>query len=271
MLPTVDFCGLELTRMVIGANPFGGYSHQNPRRDAEMRDWNTPDRIRETWARAEAAGINGFVTNNETPHVIDTTAAYLADGGQLTWIAQVNNNREPDFIAALNRVKEIGASAAFLHGGVMDSYYQRRDEDGLRRAIEHGKSLGLPMGTAGHTPAVHYWIDSLNVVDFHVVCFFNCGSVHAGRGDRFYLGDVFEAVKCIQALDKPCIGYKIVGSGRLCPRMAFEYAFSNIKPGDIVNVGMHRGDRDDMVEANVAMLSEVLDELGVAEYATTPA
>ena len=33
MLTSVDFCGLKVTRLVIGANPFGGYSHQNPARN----------------------------------------------------------------------------------------------------------------------------------------------------------------------------------------------------------------------------------------------
>jgi hypothetical protein len=42
--------------------------------------------------------------------------------------------------------------------------------------------------------------------------------------------------------------------------MAFEYAFEHIKPGDVVNVGMHRGDNDDMVEQNV---THVLRTLGV--------
>ena len=67
MLPTVDFCGLTVTRLIIGANPFGGYSHQNPERDKEMRGYYTTERILETWARAEAAGINTMITNNETP------------------------------------------------------------------------------------------------------------------------------------------------------------------------------------------------------------
>ena len=35
MLPTVDFCGLKVTRLVIGANPFGGYSHQSEKRDKD--------------------------------------------------------------------------------------------------------------------------------------------------------------------------------------------------------------------------------------------
>ena len=56
MLPTVQFCGLTVTRLIIGANPFGGYSHQNPQRDQEMKSYYTVERIKETWGRAEAAG-----------------------------------------------------------------------------------------------------------------------------------------------------------------------------------------------------------------------
>ena len=49
MLPTVNFCGVEMTKMLIGANPFGGFSHQNKERDEQMRSYHTPERIIETW------------------------------------------------------------------------------------------------------------------------------------------------------------------------------------------------------------------------------
>ena len=91
-----------------------------------------------------------------------------------------------------------------------------------------------------------------------MVCFFNCGSLHAGKGDRFRLADAFAGVECIRSIQKPCIGYKIMGAGRIDPAMAFEFAFENIKPGDVVNVGMHRGDKDDMVEENVAIVKGIL-------------
>ena len=48
MLPAVDFCGLSVTRLIIGANPFGGYSHQNTDRDQEMRAYYNVARIKET-------------------------------------------------------------------------------------------------------------------------------------------------------------------------------------------------------------------------------
>lgn len=48
-----------------------------------------------------------------------------------------------------------------------------------------------------------------------------------------------------------------MGAGRIEPRTAFEYAFGAIKPTDVINVGMHRGDKDDMVKENVALTQEI--------------
>ena len=258
MLQTVEFCGLEVTRLIIGANPFGGFSHQNSERNQEMIAYYTPERIRETWVRAWDAGINTMITNNETPHVIQTTAEYLAEGGPLQWIGQISSRNFPNMQAAISRAVDIGCKAAYLHGGFVDGLYKEKNEKALRAYIRHGQSLGIPTGVAGHKPEVHDWVDSLDLVDFHVVCFFNCGSLHSGLGHKFKLADAFHAVECIKRLKKPCIGYKIMGAGRIDPAMSFEFAFENIKPNDVVNVGMHRGDKDDMVEENVAHVRKVL-------------
>ena len=266
MLPTVDFCGLNATRLIIGANPFGGYSHQTPERDKEMVEYHTVERIKETWQRAEAAGINTMISNNETPHVLQAVREYLGDGGALQWIAQVNCN-EKDMLEAADEAVEIGAKAIFFHGGRVDGLYAERDESTLGSWIGRAQSHGIPAGVAGHLPAVHYWVDSLNLVDFHAVCFFNCGSLHDGRGLRFKLRDVGPAAECTRKIRKPCIAYKIMGSGRMDPHMSLEYAFEMIKPTDVVNVGMHRGDKDDMVEENVAFVEQVLSTGGTHETA----
>lgn len=258
MLPTVDFCGLKVTRLIIGANPFGGFSHQNAARDAVMKTWSTPERIKETWGRASKAGINTMITNNETPHVIQTVEEYLAGGGPLQWIAQLSNRSFPSMEATIDRAIEIGAKAAYIHGGIVDDLYLRQDAKTLRQWVDHAKSKGLPIGVAGHDPAAHDWVDSLDVVDFHAVCFFNCGSLHSGKGDKFKLADAFAAAACVKRIAKPCIAYKILGAGRINPVMAFEFALESIKPGDVVNVGMHRGDKDGIVEENVTIMTGVL-------------
>ena len=262
MLPTVDFCGLKVTRLVIGANPFGGFSHQSKERDQEMRAYYTVDRIKETWARAEAAGINTMITNNTTPNVIQAVREYIGGGGKLQWIAQVNDLKREGMIAAIDQAAEIGAKAIYTHGRRTEDLFHAHDEKQMHEWMDRIRSHGIPAGVAAHGAEVHDWVDGLGAADFHAVCFYRCGSLHDGLGLKFKLRDVPAATACIRRIAKPCIGYKIMASGRVDPQMAFEYAFENIKPTDVVNVGMHRGDLDDMVEANVRLAEQVLAALG---------
>jgi len=258
MLPTVDFCGLKLTRLLIGANPFGGYSHQNPERDKAMREYYTCERIKATWDRALKAGINTMVTNNETPHVVQAVTEYLKAGGRLQWIAQINGRTKADVCKSIDEAVAIGCKAIYLHGALVDDAFSRKDSEAIKTWCDHARSLKIPAGVAGHSPQAHLWVHGLGFADFHAVCFFNCGSLHSGKGNKFRLADMKLAVDAIHAIKKPCIAYKIMGAGRIDAHMAFEYAFANIKPGDVVNVGMYRGDKNDMVEENIGMVQTIL-------------
>ncbi|MDD5687054.1 MAG: hypothetical protein PHE88_04395 [Elusimicrobia bacterium] len=262
MLPVVNLCGLKITRLIIGANPFAGFSHKNKERDAEMMAYYTPERICETWDRAYAAGINTMITNNETLRVINTVKEYLKNGGSLQWIGQIANRTHSSMFEAIDEAVAIGAKAIFFHGMIVDDLCEQRDDGTLREWVQHARSHSIPVGVAGHSPATHKWVDSLDLVDFHVVCFFNCASVHAvNKDERWNLSDIFSAVECIRRIRKPCIGYKIMGAGRIDPAMAIEFAFENIKPGDMVNVGIYRGDKDNMVEENADIVRKILEKI----------
>jgi hypothetical protein len=258
MLPSVKFCGLNVTRLILGGNPFGGYSHQNRQRDKEMLAYYTVARIQETWERAEAAGINTIITHNTTEHVLQAVREYCAAKGPLQWIAQVATRPGQSMEEAIDEAVRIGCRAMYFHGGLVDEAYEKKDEAKLRGWCERARAAGVPAGVAGHAPKAHLWVDKLGVADFHAVCLFNCGSLHQGKGDKFKLSDVAPAVACIRRIRKPCIAYKIMGAGRMDARMAFEYTFENIKPTDVANVGMHRGDKDGMVEENAALVREIL-------------
>jgi hypothetical protein len=260
MLPIVDFCGLNVTRLIIGANPFGGYSHQSQERDEEMRTFYTVNRIKETWKYAEQAGINTIITNNETPHVLQAVREYLNEGGALQWIAQVNKREKDEMANAVAEAVNIGCKAIYFHGALVDNAYEEKNESDIRQWCDIVRSHDIPVGVAGHSPEAHLWVNDLNIVDFHAVCFFNCGSLHYGKGEKFRLGDINSAVKCINSIEKPCIGYKIMGAGRIAPEIAFDYAFSNIKSTDVVNVGMYRGDNDNMVKENATIVRKILGE-----------
>lgn len=259
MLPTVDFCGCTVTRLILGANPFGGFSHQNEQRDKEMLKYYTKDRIIETWKRAETAGINTMISNNETEHVFQAVTEYLSSGGSLQWIAQIACRNHSNMFEAIDEAVNIGCSALYIHGSYVDDIYRHKDEEKIWRWCDHARSADIPVGVAGHSPDVHAWIDSLDITDFHAVSFFNCGSLHDEKGHKFNLNDLRQSTECIRSISKPCIAYKIMGAGRIDPRMAFEQAFTDIKPSDVVNVGMYLGDKEDMIEENVDIVHEILE------------
>ncbi len=259
MLTRVDFCGLEVSRLIVGGNPFSGFSHQSAERSEEMLDYYTVARIKETLARAEAAGINTAIMRSDA-HIHRLLREYYNEGGQIQWIAQVPGDRSsPDFRVDARRAVAAGARAAYLHGGLLDACFADRDAEGFAQLVDIMREGGVPVGAAGHSPEAHLWARDLGLpLDFHVVSFYNCGSLHDGKGDRFKPEDPPHAVAAIRQMDTPCIGYKIMAAGRVPAREAFEYAFANIKPGDCVNVGVYRGDRDDMVEENVRMVEEIV-------------
>ncbi len=260
-LPKVPVGGLLVTRLILGSNPFAGVSHQSAARNTDMLNYHTMERIKETLRRAAAAGINSTVMRLDA-FTLRVMREYRNEGGDLQWIAQVGRDAGGGNWSWKKRFQQAlsaGASAGFLHGGILDDLYAERKAADLAAILEDVHSLGMPVGLAGHSPAAHLWADSLGLpVDFHMVCFYDCGSVHAGKGDRFLPEDPPAAIDAIRRIAKPCIGYKIMGAGRVAPRAAFEFALNGIKPGDCVNVGMHRGDNDRMIEENVNMVREVL-------------
>ncbi|MGI5819545.1 MAG: hypothetical protein ACOX9R_15755 [Armatimonadota bacterium] len=259
LMSRVNFCGIDVSRLILGGNPFSGFSHQSRERDQEMMDYYTVERLKETLARAEAAGINTAIMRSD-PHIHRLLREYYNEGGKIQWIAQISGNRSLEgFPAEVRRARDAGAVAGYLHGGLLDACYADRDEDGFARLVETLREGGFPVGTAGHAPEAHLWAYELDVpLDFQVVCFYNCGSLHDGKGEKFQEPDPEHAMDAIQRIERPCIAYKIMAAGRVEPRAAFKRAFAGIKPGDVVNVGVHRGDNDDMVEENARMVSEIL-------------
>ena len=133
-------------------------------------------------------------------------------------------------------------------GSLLNFSNQRGLTGSISTTGVNSRSAGVPVGVAGHSPEAHLWVDGLDAVDFHAVCFFNCGSVHSKQGHKFRLADPYRAVECIRRLRKPCIGYKIMGAGRIDPAMAFEFAFDNIKPQDCIVVGMFPRFQDEVKE-----------------------
>src|SRR5438874_10251182 len=70
-IPTVKFGKADITRLIIGSNPFYGYSHFNRTLDQCMREWYTQDRRMEVLHAAELQGINTWQVHYDAPAMAD--------------------------------------------------------------------------------------------------------------------------------------------------------------------------------------------------------
>ena len=57
-LPTVDFCGREISRLIVGGNTVSGTSHFSKEMDTAMEDYFTVENIKKMLFRCQEIGIN---------------------------------------------------------------------------------------------------------------------------------------------------------------------------------------------------------------------
>src|SRR5437764_13884193 len=82
LLPTVKFGKADVTRLIIGSNPFYGFSHFNRILDQTMREWYTQDRRMEVLHACERHGINTWQVHFD-PQLAEDYKRYRGEGGRM--------------------------------------------------------------------------------------------------------------------------------------------------------------------------------------------
>src|ERR1039457_306063 len=59
-VPKMQFGGAEISRMVLGVNPFYGFAHYNNNFSASMKEWYTADKVCALMHQCNRYGINAF-------------------------------------------------------------------------------------------------------------------------------------------------------------------------------------------------------------------
>lgn len=255
---------LRVSRLIVGGNPFSGISHQSGEMDREMLDYYTAARIQATLAECERHGITAFVGRADQ-HIMRVLREYWNEGGAIRWLAQT----APEMASMednIRRAKHFGASACYIHGGVVDQHFERGELERLRRPLALIRELGMVPGIAGHQPAAHLEAQRLELGhDFHMVCFYNLtgrrGRIEAAEPEEQYLPEDREAaVAILPKLERPCLVYKVFAAGRNDPREALHYAYAHIRPTDAVVMGVYTKHHPDQVAENVRIALECIGE-----------
>ena len=92
-LPTIQFGDYEVTRLIVGGNPFCGNSHSSQALSQEMREYYTAEQVVQILRRCQAAGINTVQARGDYHRILYWIELFRREGGQLHWIAQTYHAR----------------------------------------------------------------------------------------------------------------------------------------------------------------------------------
>ncbi|MBD3181706.1 hypothetical protein GF312_05400 [Candidatus Poribacteria bacterium] len=238
----------EITRLIVGGNPFSGNSHQTGEMSREMRDYYTTEKIKETLRECERYGINTIQARADN-HIMRMLNEYWNEGGKLQWIAQTASERSsiPENIGQL---ASYGAIACYHHGSRTDALYREGKIDMVKDFLNVMKDHGLPAGLGTHNPEVVRYAEDNNFdADFYMLAFYNLSM----RGEIYLPEDRQAACEVIREINKPFLAFKIMAAGRNEPIEAFKYTYENIKPTDAVVVGIYTKHHPNQVEEDVKL------------------
>lgn len=255
-VPKVKFGKVEISRLILGVNPFYGFGHYNQILGTVMQEWYTAGKVVEVMQRSEKLGINAFNYVHMSRGQPDWEL-YLAEGGKMHLIAQATMEDPTEFV---NAVKPM---AAWLQGERTDDAYRAGQLNSVRDYCKKLRDLGVTMvGVGSHIPEVLTMVYEKGWdVDFYAGCVYNRrrtpeefrkllgGELPEMPNDVYLRDDPPRMYKVFRQIDKPCCAFKIMAAGRVSnPEAAFKQAFQSMKPTDFVCVGMFPRIKDEVKE-----------------------
>jgi hypothetical protein len=247
-LPTIRLGQVEVSRLILGSNPFFGYAHRDGDFGRQMKEYFTDQRIIEVLDNAASVGVTAVAAppSSDWLRVFDK---HRAAGGKLIWIAQPHGAAEK-MKEEIDSCAKGGAKAAFIQGHRVEEQFEKKTFAVVRGWLEHIKGHGMAAGIAAHRPDIHPAAEQQGFpADFYFQCFFRVDQ----KPENFAIECREKAVESIRSITaKPVVAYKILGAARLPPEEAFAYAFKNIAAKDGVCVGIFNKGQPGMLADDVA-------------------
>lgn len=260
-LPTIALGSFRLTRLVAGSNPISGYSHSTRNLDEHMREYFTVERVVAFVERCEKMGINAWQTGHGPDDKVARALGTLRErGSRVHWLTLAWEGEGHRPLAEVLALKPI---AVVHHGGVTDRLFRSNQREKVHDFVKKAHDGGVLAGVSSHDPDHVAYVEEKGWEnDFFMTCFYKVtrpaeeiraklGTVPLG--EPFLESDRDEMSAVVRRVKRPCLAFKILAAGRLCEdeasvASAFEYAFSHVKKGDGVIVGMYPRVRDEIAK-----------------------
>lgn len=280
-LPEGKLGNLTVSRMIMGCNLIGGWSHARDLiyTNTLFKVYNNERKIIETLYLAEQASINTvFMVTQFYPALNKYKQIY---NGKMQSICQAMLP-EKDFFSDINLAINSGATALYIQGGEGDKYINAGKFDMVHKAIDHIKKQGLLAGMGAHSLETIKSCEREGIpADFYVKTFHhdkywsahpeenreeysiiaNNSSDHNKYHDNIW--DLFPSrtIEYMKNMNKPWIAFKVLAAGAIEPKDGFRFAFEN--GADFICVGMF----DFQVIDDINIANEILGSLKSRERA----
>lgn len=279
---TINFFGHEVTRLIVGDNPFNGHSYiEDVIPGGEMKEYyHTANRFYEALFEIERNGYNCMLPL-AMPVVVDILLEYRRDGGKMNFIFQPYPGEET--AKNIERMASVNPIAVYHQGTTTDYLYENAQNDKIKETISMYHAMGIPVGLGTHRPDVIELSEKENWdVDFYVACLQNARRGREGVASGFITGETKMGLlfypedrpimlNLIKKVQKPCIAYKIFAGGQMFMKQPDDYVrssikqayrevFTSIKPNDFAAIGVFQKYKDQLRE-DAELFNETIDEL----------
>lgn len=279
-LPTGKLGTLNVTRLLLGGNQVSGYSHSRDLHYVSrlMNEYQTDERVLNTWQLCEELGINTVLTDPFEKPVRLMKRYRKERGGKIQWISEVHPHKDyyeirlPDLKEHIKQVLDNEPDALYIQGGVSDSFVDRGLVDELGEALELIKHSGLPSGLGAHSVEVPKASMKAGMQpDFFMKTYHADDYFSASPKDErveflvrspYYHDNMWdlkhESTRQVMAqFPKPWIAFKVMAAGAIPPESAFRFAFRG--GADFICAGMFDFQIAEDVKIAKKVLAETLD------------
>ncbi len=276
MLPTVNFFGTRVTRVIIGDNPFSGHSYiPDIASGQDMMNFYTADTIVRTLFEAEYAGFNTYIPLGD-PFIQRVIRQYRNEGGTMHLVFQPY----PAIDLPVNLMQMMACKplAIYHQGTTTDGLIEEGKVAQLRDNLKRIRETGVPVGLGTHVPETVLRAEMEDWgVDFYMTCLHNtrkrggqASSFLTGKEKtiKFFMEDREEMFRAIREVPKPCIAFKAFAGGQVflnhseaeipgIVETVYRETFSSIKPTDLVGIGVFQRDKNQLTQ-NAEIAARVL-------------
>lgn len=259
----------------------GGWSHS---RDLTYvgelsKHWFTEKKMKETWAIAEAAGINFC---NLVEFQYKAFNEYKKEtGSKMLNNCQCSIGKPDDRLAPVKKAVDDGADFIYIQGENVDGLAKTNAIDVLLKTVEYIRSQGLVAGVGAHSiKSIQASIGAGVKPDYYFKTFHhdNYWSVtppeyrkeypnypttpitdrnqwNDNMWDQFYK----QTIETFRSVDVPLFGFKVLAAGSIQPSDGIRWAYEN--GADFICLGMY----DFQVVEDVNTTIDILGSLGKRE------